>query len=83
MDGWGTNPEPIVTSRTFPTQLEAEAVLEQYRALMNGTTLTAVNPLGKVWSVKVDKVTGEVSWTPNNNFRLIATWSLQVEASAP
>jgi len=83
MDAWATNPEPIVTSRTFPTLLEADAALTAYRALMNGGTVTTVDPLGRVRSVKVDSVTGEPSWSPLGYYRLVATWTLQVEAAAP
>ena len=88
MDAWATAPSTIVTSREFPTEPEAEATLEEYRALMNGTTVTAVNPLGRTFSVKVNSVVGDVSATVSsavsarqrNVYRLVATWSLQVEA---
>lgn len=81
MDGWSTNPEPITTSREFPTQGEADDALASYRAMMDGSTTTAVDPLGTVWSVKVRNVTGESSQTVNRTYRLVAVWKLQVEAS--
>ena len=81
MDGWGTTPDIIVTSREFPTQPEANDALETYRAMMDGSTKTAVDPMGRSWSVKVKNVTGEVSQTVRTTFRLVALWKLQVEAA--
>jgi len=81
MDAWATNPEPIITSYELQTKPDAEAELADYRALMDGGTKTAVDPLGTSWSIKVDSVTGEISQTPSKTFKLIATWKLQVEAA--
>jgi hypothetical protein len=81
MDSWSTKPEVIVTSRDFATQLEAAGALEVYRALMDGATKTAVDPLARSWSVKVRHVTGEISQTVRGTFRLVAIWKLQVEAA--
>lgn len=83
MDAWGTAPEGLVTSTELAKKPEAESKLQEYRLLMNGQTVTAVDPLGRSWSVKVDSVIGEISATPYGTFRLIATWTLQVEAAGP
>ena len=81
MDGWGTNPEPITTSREFPSQAEATDALDTYRAMMDGSTKTVVDPMGRSWSVKVRNVTGEPSLTVSGTYRLVAVWKLQVEAA--
>lgn len=80
MDAWGTVPESIVTSREWATQPEAEQALEDYRALMDGSTVPVIDPLGRSWSVKVDSVVGDISETGRKTYRLVATWKLQVEA---
>jgi hypothetical protein len=81
MDGWVTNPEPIVTSREFATMVDAETTLAAYRAMMDGSTRTAVDPLGRTFNVKVKKVVGDPSVTPTRTVKLIAVWTLQVEAA--
>ena len=82
MDGWETNPEPITTSAEFSDAAAAGTALANYRALMDGATKTAVDPVGTSWSVKVKGVSGEISLTTRANVcRLIATWTLQVEAA--
>ncbi len=82
-DGWETNPEPIITSAEFATLVLAQGARENYRKTMDGTTKTAIDPLGESWSVKVQKVVPEISATVTGTFRLVATWTLQVEAAAP
>lgn len=81
MDAWGTQQEPIVTSREFTSQPEANTELAGYRALMDGSTYAVTDPMGRPWSVKVANVTGEVSQTVRATFRLVAIWKLQVEAA--
>jgi hypothetical protein len=81
MDGWQTNPEPIITSATFFDEADADSAMADYRSLMDGTTVIAVDPLGDVWSIKVKSVIVDKSQTVLGYFRLVANWTLQVEAS--
>jgi hypothetical protein len=82
-DGWETNPEPIVTSAEFATLVLAQAARENYRKTMDGLTKTAVDPHGESWSVKVTGMRPEISLTVTGAYKLIATWTLEVEAEAP
>jgi hypothetical protein len=81
MDSWQTNPEPIITSQSFASEATAHTALEAYRALQSGATFVAVDPTGRSWNVKVSSVVGEPSLTPQATWRLVATWTLQVEAA--
>lgn len=81
IDGWETAPEPITTSAIFNAKPDADDAAAGYRALMDGSTVTAVTPLGDVHSVKVELVTTEISQTPTKTFRLVGTWTLQIEAA--
>lgn len=83
-DGWATNADEIVTRAEFATLILAQAAESLYRQTMDGTTKTAVDPLGVSHSVKVIGVVCEVSATTVSTvFALVARWTLQVEAAAP
>jgi len=81
IDGWETNPEPIVTSDWYAIPSDATADLNRFRALMNGSSVDVIDPVGQYWSVKVKSVTGEQSESPDGRTWLVCTWQLQVEAA--
>lgn len=81
MDGWATNPEPIVTRAAFANDTLAAAEIASYRALMDGSTVVAVDPVGQSFNIKVVEVIAHPNFSADGTYVVEATWKTQVEAA--